>query len=701
MNKSKNLRRFLAPKSIAFFGGKSMVDSVRRCRQGGFQGPVWLINPKHKVIDGETCFKSIFDLPGPIDAAFIGTDNETTVNIVQQLNDSGAAGAVCYASGFAEMSAEGKKMQIKLLEASGDMALIGPNCYGILDYLHGAALWPVAHGGKIVKKGVAILTQSGNFAYNLSMADRSLPIAYMVSVGNQASIKVHDLIEALLEEPRVTAIGIHIEGLREIAAFEKVSMIALKKGIPIIAMKIGASRIGAELALSHTSSLAGSDDLYNALFDRVGIIRVSGPTGFIETMKIASCQKIPKGPKFAALAVSGGDAGFIADYSETNNLELPNLTSVQNLSLQTVLPKFASISNPLDFTTAIWGNESALRGCVKTMLDGNIDFGFLVLDYPTEESGERVQCDLIADIFQQELNKKGIPGAIASAFPELLPKATREKLHNHEISALQGVEDGLAAIGRVVQYSIRRNEILSQIDDFEKTLLLAPPLQGETTLMNEWESKQKLAEYGVPIPEGHLVSKEQVESAAQELNCPVAVKLVNNNLQHKTEAGAVIINIKTPKQASLLAFEMVDKIKRNYPDINTSTLLVEKMSNHQVAELIIGVKREENFGLALIIGSGGILVELIQDSISLLLPTTEKAVERALLKLKAAKLLNGYRGKSPGDIKSTIKAIMSIANFAEINLDKLQELDVNPLIVMDNGVVAADAYISMIIPIKN
>jgi Acyl-CoA synthetase (NDP forming) len=291
-----------------------------------------------------------------------------------------AGGVVCYASGFAEAGEAGRKMQDKLIKASGDMALLGPNCYGLLDYLHNSALWPVAHGGKQVEKGVAILTQSGNFAYNLSMIDRSLPTAYLISVGNEASLDMADLIEALLDEPRVTAIGLHMEGLNNVNSFAKAAIKALKKGVPIIAMKTCTSSIGVELAIGHTSSLAGTDGLYDALFERLGIIRVSGPVSFMETMKVVSCGQLPKGSKVAALACSGGDAALIADYSEINNLQLPQLNQKQKEKFKTVLPEFANIANPLDFTTVIWGNESALRTCAETMLNSDVDFGFLILD---------------------------------------------------------------------------------------------------------------------------------------------------------------------------------------------------------------------------------------------------------------------------------------------------------------------------------
>ena len=684
----------MAPSTVAFFGGKSMIGAVQRCRQGGFQGDVWLVNPKHSEIEGEPCFNSVADLPGTVDAAFVGTNNETTVSIVEQLNKAGAGGVVCYASGFAEAGSAGKKMQGKLIKASGDMALLGPNCYGLLDYLHNSALWPVAHGGKQVERGVAILTQSGNFAYNLSMIDRSLPTAYLISVGNEASIDMADLIEILLDEPRVTAIGLHMEGLNNVNSFAKAAMKALKKGVPIIALKTCTSSIGVELAAGHTSSLAGTDELYDALFDRLGIIRVSGPVSFMETLKIATCGQLPKGPRVAALACSGGDAAFIADYSETNNLELPQLNQEQKEKFRTVLPKFANVANPLDFTTVIWGNESALRVCAETMLDSDVDFGFLILDYPTEESGEREQCDLMADIFQQTLTKLSLPGAVASSFPELMPKATRDRLHSHGIPALQGVEDGLAAIARVMQYNICREQILAQSDGADQ-ILIPGPVNTDGVSIDEWESKKQLSEFGLKIPEGRLVNKDQVKEVVEKLGCPVAIKIVSHEMQHKTEMGAVAININSSEEAVRAVEEMIQKLRSSHPNLDTNNLIVEKMLKEPVAELLIGIKREHGFGFALVIGSGGTMVELSQDSTTLLLPTSKEAVEQALKRLKIAKVLDGFRGQTSGDMKSTVEAIMTIAKYAHAKVDSLLELDVNPLMVMEDDAIAVDAYIRL------
>jgi acyl-CoA synthetase (NDP forming) len=695
-----NIKRMLAPRHLAFVGGRSMARALKGCARGGYPGQLWLVNPQHDELEGVPCVRSVADLPCGPDAVFIATHRELTLTCVAELSAKGAGAAICYASGFAETGTEGQRLQEQLLKAAGDLALLGPNCYGLLDYLHGAALWSVAHGGKQVEKGVAILTQSGNFAYNLSMSDRSLPVAYMASVGNQAQLGVAELMDALLDEPRVTAIGLHLEGLKNVPGFARAAHKALELGIPIIALKTGVSQIGAELALSHTSSLAGSDALYDSLFERLGVIRVSGPVSFVETLKAAACGCLPAGNRLIALACSGGDAGLIADYAERNQLSLPPLDNNQVEVLTQVLPSYANLVNPLDFTTAIWGNREALDSMLDSALRTEADAALLVLDYPSEASGERQECDLLLELYCAALKRHGKRGFVASVFPELLPASARERLHAHGVPALQGVEEGLAAWGRIAGYQQRRDLLLKR---GETALVPICPqaLDGknegerEGQVLDEWQSKQALHGFGLPVPTGVLSAVDEALSAGACIGYPLVLKAVSAQLPHKTEAGAVALNLTDAAALKQALEQMRQRIADYAPGVPFDQVILERMLPPPVAELIVGIKRENGFALALVIGAGGILVELLKDSRSLLLPTNPEAIRAALLSLRSAPLLLGFRGREMADLDALVAAISAVADYACENAERLLELDVNPLLVGAQGSVAVDALIRL------
>ncbi|TWC23667.1 MULTISPECIES: acetate--CoA ligase family protein [unclassified Pseudomonas] len=689
-----NLKRMLAPRHLAFIGGRSMARALKRCAEGGYLGEMWLVNPQHDSLEGVPCVRRIAELPCGPDAVFIATNRELTLTCVAELAAKGAGGAICYASGFAETGAEGQALQQQLLKAAGHMALLGPNCYGLLDYLHSSALWPVAHGGKPVEKGVAVLTQSGNFAYNLSMSDRSLPVAYMASVGNQAQLGIAELMDVLLDEPRVTAIGLHLEGLKNVPGFARAAHKALEKGIPIIALKTGVSQIGAELALSHTSSLSGSDALYDSLFARLGVIRVSGPVSFVETLKAAACGKLPAGNSLIALACSGGDAGLIADYAERNELSLPKLDEGQRDELAQVLPSYANLVNPLDFTTAIWGDGEALNHMLDSALRTEADAAMLVLDYPAEFTGERKECDLLLELFCAALIRHGKTGFVTSAFPELLPAHARERLHTQGVAALQGVEDGLAAWGRIAGYQRNRQALLAL---GESVLVPHCPqaLEGEGRLLNEWDSKKALRAFGLQTPNGVLSSPDEALSDANALGYPLVLKAVSSQLPHKTEAGAVALNLKDGAALNAALEKMRASLVDYAPHVPFDQVLLEPMAKPPLAELIVGIKRENDFGLALVIGAGGVLVELLKDSRSLLLPTTDGAIRQALLGLRSAALLQGFRGRQVADLDALVAAIRAVADYACENAGQLLELDVNPLLVGADGTTAVDALIRL------
>ena len=258
---------------------------VRQCRRMAFAGDIWPVHPSATEVEGYRCYKSVDELPGAPDASFIGVNRRITVEIVRSLSKINAGGAVCYASGFNEVS-DGEALNDALVDSAGEMPILGPNCYGVINYLDGALLWPDQHGGQRVDRGVALLTQSSNIGINLTMQSRALPIAYLVALGNQAQTDLAGVLETLVEDDRVTAIGLYIEGFPDVQALAQVMGRARERGLPVVAVKSGVSAQGASITRSHTASMAGSDEAASALFERLGIARVQDLDTLIESLKL-------------------------------------------------------------------------------------------------------------------------------------------------------------------------------------------------------------------------------------------------------------------------------------------------------------------------------------------------------------------------------------------------------------------------------
>lgn len=681
MSKKDALKRLLNPRSIAVFGGRAAAETIRQCQRIGFDGDIWPVNPNRENLAGIPCFSSVEDLPGVPDASFIGVPRDAAIEIIAALSERGAGGAVCYTSGFAERGGDGVAAQAKLVEAAGDMAVVGPNCHGLVNYLDGVALWPDEHGGRRAEKGVAIVLQSGNVGISLSMQERSLPISYLITIGNKADLSFHDYIEALSDDPRVTAIGLYIESLDHIDAFSAAALAALRAGLPIVAFKAGTSALGAEATLSHTSSLAGSDAMYGALFDRLGIARVHSLSAFLETLKFVSCAGGLQGERIASLSCSGGEASMMADAAEAIGLQMPALSDASANRLYEVLGDLVHIANPLDYDVHIWGKLDALTDCFTAMLSNNFDCTILVIDYPRPEICSLENWEIAERALTNACKATGQCGVILSTLPENFPAAARERLLQAGIIPMQGLNEcmlaiqGAATIGAAQR---RANEITA--------LPRTVAVNGTGRMHNEWDSKQALAEYGLPIPDGKLCAANGAVEAARSLGYPVVVKAVADDLAHKTEAGGVALNIDSDAGVERAVSQMSDL---------SEYFLVERMAPSPVAELIIGIKRDPLFGLGLVIGAGGILVELVNDSVLLLLPASRHDIEKALASLKISRLLNGYRGRPKGDVEAAITAIESVAAYAEAHRDSLIELDVNPLLVLPagQGAIAVDALI--------
>ncbi|MCK0143888.1 acetate--CoA ligase family protein [Aliiroseovarius sp. F20344] len=666
------LDRLLRPRSIAVIGGGVWCANViEQCRKIGFSGDIWPVHPTKSEVSGVATYPSIEALPSAPDASFIGVNRNVTIEAVAVLSTAGAGGAICFASGFREAKSEledGEHLEKALLSAAGDMPIIGPNCYGLLNMLDGAALWPDQHGAVRCDRGVAIITQSSNIAINLTMQKRGLPVAYVVTAGNQAQTGLAEIGQALLEDPRVTVLGLHVEGVGDLRAFEALARRAHELGKPIIALKIGRSDQAQAATISHTASLAGSDAGASALLARLGIGQAHDLSGFLETIKLLHVAGPLPSNRIASASCSGGEASLIADAAHNRLISFPDLTPEQSIGLRDALGPRVALANPLDYHTYIWGDEVAMTATFTALMHSDLSLGLVVLDFPRADRCESAEWNTVIEAVAATKEASGLPMGILASLPDTMPESVAAQLVERGIVPFSGMGAAMTAI-----------EIAANLPEpILEPLFLAPP-QAHGSILSEAEAKASLAQHGLRVPKSmRVTSPAAAAKAAEEIGFPVALK--GEGIAHKTEAGAVDLN--------LLDSRAVTSAAEGMP---TDHFLVEEMLTDVLAELLIGVTYDPAHGYVLTVAAGGTLTEILNDSQSLLVPASRVDIRTALGKLKIAPLLTGYRGAPPADMDAVLDAVDVIQSYVLAN--PVAEVEVNPLMVMADGAVAADALI--------
>ena len=682
MSKS-NLHRLISPKSIAVVGNRGANFAIRESLKLGYSHQIWAVHPYLESLEGIKCFKDIKDLPEVPDATFIAVNAESAIEVVSDLKSMGGGGAVLYASGFGEVGAEGLMRNQQLVKAASGMPLIGPNCYGFINSLDGIALWPDVHGCEPVSEGVAIITQSGNIGLNMTMQSSGLPIAYMFTLGNQTNTNIADIIHAMLDDSRVKAIGLHIEGISDIKSFDIAAKRALMMKIPIITIKSGKTKASAKIALSHTSSLTGSDELYNALFERLGIARVETVPEFLETLKLINVLGVIEHGGVASMSCSGGEAGMMADLIDGLEINFPSLTSSHKAKVKQTLNDYVEVDNPLDYHTFIWGDRKRTSECFSAMMSGQFAATMLLLDWPKSKESEQKDWDATLFALSDALSGTSEKAIVLASMADCMPKRIIEECLSLGIAPMVGLDVCLKALNH--SYKIGRAFSSNSSPDLE--VLRNSSEHKSKQQLTEYQGKQLLKKYGVTIPMGCLVENvTEAIKAAEEISFPVTLKVSGAKLAHKTELNGVRLNIQNVKTLK----EACDDLFKISPE-----LLIEKMIESPICELIIGMDYDPTFGKHIIVGGGGVFVELLQDSSVLILPVSREDIRLALSNLKVFKLLEGYRGGMKGDIEAVIDSVMSVIELIRTNA--VEELDINPLLVLkgSDGVVAADTLIKL------
>jgi acyl-CoA synthetase (NDP forming) len=668
------LDRLFRPKSVAVIGGGYWARSIiEQCRKIGFQGAIFPIHPKATDVDGITVYRTLADLPETPDAAFICVNRNATIDVVRELSQMGAGGAVCFASGFLESQAEtqdGASLQAELVSAAGDMPIVGPNCYGFVNYLDQACLWPDQHGGIPVDSGVAIITQSSNIAINLSMHTRALPIAYLMTAGNQAKVSMADLARFVLADPRVTALGLHIEGLGDPNEFLQLAQEAQAMGKGIVAIKVGASDQAQAATISHTASLAGSAAGASAIFERLGVAQVQDLTTFMDTLMVLHHVGPLNGDTVATISCSGGEASLMADLGQAVGVEFPDLIPNQRDALRDALGDKVALANPLDYHTYIWGDGAAMGKCYAAMMLGDQDATILVVDFPRADRCSQSAWDCVIEGVAYAHGQSDRVLILAASLAENMPEHVSERLGALGIPCLNGLRESLEAV--------KAAAAVGQGIQNDQPLWISSPSETSVTL-SEAEAKAALWHTGLTVPAARVVSLDDIDNQG---DFPFPAVLKAQGLAHKSDAGGVALNLTS-----------LDAVKSAAQHMGRDSFLMEQMITGAVCEILIGVVADPAHGFVLTLAAGGVMTEILKDSTTLVLPVTPQDVTEAFQRLKIAPILNGYRGQPAVDMAALVDAVMSVQSYVQQNMNDVLEVEINPIIATPSTAIAVDALI--------
>jgi|SRR5450631_417848 len=682
-----DLHRLIAPRSIALVGAGAWTDAVAAGNISiGYSGILWRVHPTRASTATHTYYRSIADLPGVPDAAFIAVPNHEAPSVAGALAARAAGGFVCFSAGFSETGTEsGRQLARELEHNAGDLPYFGPNCYGFVNFFDRVAMMPDQIVGPPVQRGVALICQSGTIALTLMFNQRSLPLGCLFTVGNQTRLAVEDLIEILCDDARVSAFGLYLEGIKDPERFARAAARARAAGKPIAVIKSGRTAAAVRTAHSHTGALAGTDVVFEAFCRQAGIARCDTLSTLCETLKLFHLGGPLAGRKVLVMGASGGDMAMTADVSRDMDLDFAPLPQARAGALREVLTDRVTIANPFDIHTYLWFDPPALKRVFSEVLKGGYDAVGFMLDSPPEGQADAAAYDAVIDVFIDAARGTPARAALIASLPETISARIRLRCLDGGVVPLQGQREALEAL------SLAGSVGAAWSGNACAQLQRPPPRADASTVRSlaEHEGKAALAAFGVRIPKGKRVPVHAAAAAARALGFPVVLKATGSHLEHKTEVGGVVLNVRSEAEARNAA-ERLAKL--------SDTVLVEEMVTDGVAEVLIGVIVDPQFGQVLVLGAGGVFTEILSDSVSLLPPWTHASIEAALRRLSIAQLLDGHRGKPAADVGALIGAILGVARYASENLSALVEIDVNPVIVRPAGLgaVAVDTMIRLI-----
>ena len=696
-----NLNKLLRPKKVAIVGASEKENlggfAVRMMMEHGSSryDDFYLVNPgRDKVFDKE-CYHSLQEIPGDIDMVLVATPKHTVEEILRDAHSKGARGAVVLASGYGETGkAEDIEAErsLKALCQELDMALMGPNCAGYMNFVDNMLAMGFLTTTREKPGKVGLVSQSGMICTLLLDSDK-VDFSYVISCGNSKIVEVVDYIDFLVDDEDTKVIASYIEGISDAGKFIKVLEKAARKKKPVILLKVGRSPEGEKAAASHTGSLAGSDKSFEAIFDKFGVIRVDDLEDLAGVSNMfATLDKLPAGSSVVSVNGSGGETGISSDVGFQYGLDYPKFSDETIGELEKALPDYATINNPLDTTATICYDTDIFAGSMK-IIAGDPAFDLVVVGITV--------VDELTDLCVKHMS-------------EGLAKYKAENPDGKPVIVVPAVESGrmrdyvdmLSEAGIPVMpptyYAYKHIRILLDYVKWQKslskrTLEVALPenTQGKRVPLSEHDSKEMLAEYGIPVPPEKIAkTADDAVAYAAEIGYPLVMKIESADILHKSDAGGVKLNVNSDSEV-LENFRLIMENAKAYkPDAAINGILMQKMLPKGM-EVIIGVNNDPVFGPMVLLGLGGVFVELFKDVALYPAPFGKDEAKVMIDSLKSSKMFYGYRGDAPKDVDALAETLVKISDFAVEKKDSLVELDINPLFVYEKGegVAAVDGLI--------
>jgi acetate---CoA ligase (ADP-forming) len=695
------IEAMLNPSAVALVGATESsawsAALVGNLRAHGYEGRLHLVNPRHSSQFGLPCHPTVSAIGEPVDCAYVMTGIDAVPGVIDDLAAAGAKSAVLLTAGYRETGREGADRERALVAQCerGGIVLLGPNCLGFVNYRRGIAAHALPVPAPLIPGRVGLLTQSGAMLLHLHRLaqNRAIGLSYLVSSGNEAMLDANDFIDHLLDDPGTFVIGALLEGIHDPRRFLAVADRALQLGKPLVVLKVGGSPAGARSAIAHTGALAVEDRVIDAVFRQKGVVRVGSLEELIETSALLATARLPEGRRVAMLTASGGACGVLADLAQDTRLEVPDFGPETKAALAEILPGFGTPQNPLDTTGLIVQEMSLLpRSFAAIAADPAFDSVLVVWDPPRDEglNPERTESRLAA--VAEAVRSSPIPAFLTSYVGGELTAFGRDAVIRHEVHFANGMTLAVKALDAAVGYQENRRRLLTKGVPTPRPPLGQLPGRGA---LSERESMRLLARYGIPVPV-ERIARSPLEAAkhAREAGFPVVVKVSSPDIPHKTEAGAVRLQLLTPDEAATAYREVLDSARQNAPGARVDGVLVTRHI-FPIAELIAGVVADPQFGPLLLVGLGGIFVEVLDDFALRLLPIDFDDAVDMLSELRGKAVLEGARGTPRADLHAAAACLVRMGGLAVELGSRLAAVDVNPLFVLADGegVLAGDALV--------